>query len=53
MPLRVTGLKPSTKYMLRVRALSEVGAGNPVLETVFTENIREKIIIVIRIYLYL
>jgi len=27
--------------MLRVRAVSDVGAGNPVLETVITENIRE------------
>ena len=39
-PLRIVGLKPSTKYLLRVRAVNEVGAGPPVVRNQLTENIR-------------
>ena len=39
-PLRIVNLKPSTKYLLRVRAINDVGAGTPVIRTEFTENIR-------------
>ena len=40
MPLRIVGLRPSTKYLLRVRAVNDVGAGTPVIRTQLTENIR-------------
>lgn len=39
-PLRIVNLKPSTKYLLRVRAVNNVGAGTPVIRNEFTENIR-------------
>ena len=39
-PLRIVNLKPSTKYLLRVRAINDVGAGTPVIRNEFTENIR-------------
>ena len=39
-PLRVVGLKPSTKYLLSVRAVNDVGPGTPVIRTEITENIR-------------
>jgi len=39
-PLRIVNLKPSTKYLLRVRAINDVGTGTPVIRTEFTENIR-------------
>ena len=39
-PLRIVNLKPSTAYLLRVRAVNDVGAGTPVVRTQLTENIR-------------
>jgi len=39
-PLRIVGLKPSTHYLLRVRAVNDVGAGTPVICSELTENIR-------------
>ena len=39
-PLRIVNLKPSTTYLLRVRAVNDVGAGTPVVRTQLTENIR-------------
>jgi len=39
-PLRIVNLKPSTKYLLRVRAINDVGAGTPVIRNELTENIR-------------
>jgi len=39
-PLRITGLKPTTHYLLRVRAVNDVGAGTPVVRSELTENIR-------------
>jgi hypothetical protein len=40
-PLHVSGLKPSTHYVLKVRAVNEVGAGLPDQQTAFTESIRK------------
>jgi len=39
-PLRIVGLKPGTHYLLRVRAVNDVGAGTPVIRSQVTENIR-------------
>ena len=39
-PLHIVGLKPGTHYLLRVRAVNDVGAGTPVIRSQVTENIR-------------